>query len=130
MGRSAAQSCPLMVLLGPTVLTFRLQSRSTASTTIPWGCSTLNRRNVLRLSGGAVVAGLTASRWNQAHAQAGVVPRRLIVHRPQPLNAEPPLARLRAAFITLQPDFYVRSHGTIPKLTGTCQRLWVLGHSR
>jgi len=89
----------------------------------------LNRRSVLQLSGGAVVAGLTASRWNQALAQAGVVPRGLIVHRPQPLNAEPPLARLRAAFITLQPDFYVRSHGTIPKLTREGYKLRIGGAS-
>lgn len=38
----------------------------------------------------------------------------LIVHRREPLNAEPPLDRLRANPITAQHDFYVRSHGTTP----------------
>lgn len=37
----------------------------------------------------------------------------LIVHSEQPLNTEPPLARMRAACITPQQDFYVRVHGTI-----------------
>ncbi len=40
----------------------------------------------------------------------------LIIHSREPLNAEPPLDRLRAAFITPEPDFYVRSHGEIPNL--------------
>jgi sulfite oxidase len=40
----------------------------------------------------------------------------LIVHSEAPLNAEPPLARLRAAFLTSQRDFYVRSHGALPDL--------------
>ncbi len=39
----------------------------------------------------------------------------LIVHSRHPYNAEPPLDRLRAAFITPQPIFYVRSHGAIPR---------------
>ncbi len=51
----------------------------------------------------------------------------LIVHSEQPLNAEPPLARLRAAYITPQPDFYVRTHGTIPHLDTAKHRLHVGG---
>ncbi|HEY4043420.1 MAG TPA: molybdopterin-dependent oxidoreductase [Rhodopila sp.] len=46
----------------------------------------------------------------------------------QPFNAEPPLDRLRANFITRQSDFYVRSHGAIPHLDGTTHRLWVTGN--
>jgi len=42
----------------------------------------------------------------------------LIVHSRSPFNAEPPLARLRAAFVTPQRDFYVRSHGNVPQLHG------------
>lgn len=38
----------------------------------------------------------------------------LIVHSETPFNAEPPLDRLRANFVTDQADFYVRSHGDIP----------------
>ncbi|MGI4942818.1 MAG: molybdopterin-dependent oxidoreductase [Janthinobacterium lividum] len=51
----------------------------------------------------------------------------LIVHSTEPLNAEPPLDRLRASVVTAQPDFYVRSHGTIPMLTEGQHRLRVGG---
>lgn len=40
----------------------------------------------------------------------------LIIHSKEPFNAEPPLDRLRATFITPQNGFYVRSHGAIPVL--------------
>ncbi len=51
----------------------------------------------------------------------------LIVHSDHPFNAEPPLHRLRAAFITSQSDFYVRTHGTIPRLDAATHRLRVDG---
>ncbi len=51
----------------------------------------------------------------------------LIVHSETPYNAEPPLARLRARMTTAQPDFYVRSHGTIPHLDAATHRLSVGG---
>ncbi len=51
----------------------------------------------------------------------------LIVHSTAPYNAEPPLDRLRAAMITAQPDFYVRSHGDVPHLDGAGHRLRVGG---
>lgn len=51
----------------------------------------------------------------------------LIVHSPAPLNAEPPLDRLRASFVTGQPDFYVRTHGEIPTLDAASHRLRVGG---
>jgi len=51
----------------------------------------------------------------------------LIVHSETPYNAEPPLARLRARMTTAQPDFYVRSHGTIPHLDAATHRLRVGG---
>ncbi|MDQ2801434.1 MAG: molybdopterin-dependent oxidoreductase [Pseudomonadota bacterium] len=51
----------------------------------------------------------------------------LIVHSTQPLNAEPPLDRLRASFTTAQRDFYIRSHGKIPKLDAASHRLRVGG---
>ena len=52
---------------------------------------------------------------------------RLIVHGKAPYNAEPPLDRLRAAFLTEQADFYVRSHGNIPDLDADSYRLTVDG---
>ncbi|GLS42591.1 molybdopterin-dependent oxidoreductase [Methylobacterium brachythecii] len=52
---------------------------------------------------------------------------RLIVHGEAPYNAEPPLDRLRAAFLTDQADFYVRSHGDIPDIDADDYRLTVGG---
>jgi sulfite oxidase len=52
---------------------------------------------------------------------------RLSVHGKAPYNAEPPLDRLRAAFLTEQADFYVRSHGDIPDLDADSYRLTVDG---
>ncbi len=51
----------------------------------------------------------------------------LIVHSEAPLNAEPPLARLRASFLTPQPDFYIRSHGETPRLDAATHRISVEG---
>jgi sulfite oxidase len=56
--------------------------------------------------------------------------RDLIVHSEEPYNAEPPLAKLRSAFLTAQPDFYVRTHGNIPHLTEAGHRLYVGGQVR
>lgn len=54
-------------------------------------------------------------------------PSELIVHSEHPFNAEPPLPRLRASFVTAQSDLYVRSHGNIPDLTEEDYRLRVDG---
>ncbi len=54
----------------------------------------------------------------------------LIVHSRTPFNAEPPLDRLRRALVTGCEDFYVRSHGNIPRLDGTRHRLRVDGMVR
>ena len=51
----------------------------------------------------------------------------LIVHSDDPYNAETPLDRLVAAFITPQSDLYVRSHGDIPRLDADAYRLQVGG---
>ena len=40
----------------------------------------------------------------------------LIVHGRSPFNAEPPLERLRASFVTPQALLYVRCHGDVPAL--------------
>ncbi len=50
-----------------------------------------------------------------------------IVHSRQPYNAEPRLPTLRAAFMTPQAHFYVRSHGGIPRLDAQRHRLRVGG---
>ncbi|WP_428377146.1 sulfite oxidase [Lichenicoccus sp.] len=49
------------------------------------------------------------------------------MHSEAPFNAEPPLDRLRASFVTAAQDFYVRSHGDIPKLDAATHRLRVCG---
>lgn len=51
----------------------------------------------------------------------------LIVHSQTPFNAEPPLHRLRGGLMTGQKDFYVRSHGNIPRLDEQTHRLRVTG---
>lgn len=51
----------------------------------------------------------------------------MIVHSEAPYNAEPPLGRLRAAFLTGAADFYVRSHGNIPEIDPAEYRLRVDG---
>jgi sulfite oxidase len=51
----------------------------------------------------------------------------LIVHSTHPLNAEPPLLRLRAAFRTEVADLYIRSHGDMPDLDPSTHRVRVAG---
>ena len=52
----------------------------------------------------------------------------LIVHSLAPFNAEPAPDVLRARFITLQRDLYVRSHGDVPVIDESLHRVWVGGN--
>ncbi|MDB6148468.1 MAG: molybdopterin oxidoreductase [Spartobacteria bacterium] len=54
---------------------------------------------------------------------------KLIVHDRHPLNAEPPLDRLCAHYITPQEFLYVRTHGTIPQIDAEGYRLQVKGRA-
>ena len=54
----------------------------------------------------------------------------MIVHSAEPYNAEPSLARLRARFVTEAADFYVRSHGELPRLDPSDYRLRLDGRVR
>ncbi len=51
----------------------------------------------------------------------------LIVHRAKPLNAEPPLDRLRRSFVTGTADFYIRSHGPLPTIDAETHKVRVTG---
>ena len=51
----------------------------------------------------------------------------LIVHSEMPLNAEPPLRRLRGAFVTKIEDCYIRSHGDLPELDPATHAVRVTG---
>ncbi|HWL80837.1 MAG TPA: molybdopterin-dependent oxidoreductase [Roseomonas sp.] len=51
----------------------------------------------------------------------------LIMRSEHPYNAEPPLPQLRAAFVTPQATFYVRSHGEVPRIDAARHRLRVEG---
>jgi sulfite oxidase len=51
----------------------------------------------------------------------------LIVHSVAPYYAEPPLDRLRASLTTAQPDFYVRTHGSVPYLNEADHRIRIVG---
>lgn len=74
----------------------------------------LSRRSLLQNAGVASVCSMAPL----SLAAAEPAPRHdaMIVHRYQPLNAEPRPAALRSAFITRQSDFYIRNHGTLPRL--------------
>ncbi len=62
-----------------------------------------------------------------AKRDVGEAMTNLIMHTTQPLNAEPPLARLRGHFITAWSDFYVRCHGDVPRVEEAGHRLAVVG---
>ena len=51
----------------------------------------------------------------------------LCVHSETPFNGEPQLGRLRAAFVTALPDFYVRCHGDVPAIDADAHRLVIDG---
>ncbi len=53
----------------------------------------------------------------------------LIIQGAHPLNAEPPLPRLRDSYLTPQDLLYVRSHGDIPKLDGAAHRVAIGGRA-
>lgn len=53
--------------------------------------------------------------------------RNAIVHSREPLNCEPLSARLGASFVTPVGDFYVRCHGTIPRVDAASYRLQIDG---
>ena len=54
----------------------------------------------------------------------------LVVHSINPLNAEPPLDRLRRRFVTDVGDFYVRCHGNQPEIDAEAHRVTVKGSVR
>ena len=51
----------------------------------------------------------------------------LKVYSTEPLNAEPPLDRLAASFITAQQDLYIRTHGEVQHLDEATHRVRVTG---
>ena len=51
----------------------------------------------------------------------------LIVHSTKPLNAEPPLDRLRSSFVTKTADFYIRSHGELPDIDTDAHTIRITG---
>ena len=51
----------------------------------------------------------------------------LVVHSAEPLNAEPPMARLVQSFVTPQHDLYIRSHGGVPQIDAETHRLSITG---
>ena len=81
----------------------------------------MNRRALVRGTGTALMA--AAAGIPPARAQYARATPDMIVHRGYPLNAEPRGSALRAAFITPERDFYIRSHGTIPELRAEDYRL-------
>ena len=87
----------------------------------------IKRRALMRGTGVTVLAVASGLPGRSAKAQYAMAAPDMIVHRGYPLNAEPRGEVLRAAFITPQRDFYIRSHGTIPRLNAADYRLRVGG---
>lgn len=87
----------------------------------------LNRRRYL----GVTASGLglwAASRFDVLAAEAESPARHdLLVRTETPFNAEPQLGRLPEAFITPVKEFFVRNHGTQPKIDAAAYRLKVEG---
>lgn len=52
---------------------------------------------------------------------------KLIIHTTNPVNAEPPLEKLRENYITPQPLYYIRNHGEIPEMDIVTYRLKISG---
>ncbi len=78
-----------------------------------------SRRQFLRTSGIAVSAGiLTGSSWKfyARQAAAAEATSKLLVHTAAPCNAETPLDKLVASWITPNELFYIRSHGSAPQV--------------
>ena len=86
----------------------------------------LNRRVLLTNAGAATIVAASGGMPLRAWSQANPKPA-MIVHRGVPLNAEPRPAKLAASFITPQPDFYIRCHGTIPQIAAGDYKLKVGG---
>lgn len=55
---------------------------------------------------------------------------RLIVRKPKPLNAEPPLDILVSSFSTSEDTFFIRTHGEIPRLNVSEYSLRICGRIR
>ena len=89
-----------------------------------WG--QFDRRRFLALS----AAGL-ATTWRAAHGREILAPGQLRLklhyHQKSPANAEPALADLVESWLTPVEHFYIRSHGTTPKIDPAQYRLEVTG---
>src|SRR5438477_8230558 len=72
------------------------------------------RRSFLQAAAG--IAAVGAVDWRQLVRGAEQPAADLIVRTPDPLNAEPALAKLVAERVTPVKHFYVRNHGPTPKL--------------
>lgn len=87
----------------------------------------IDRRSLMYGTGGVALAAMAGLLSSAAKAQAAPSRSNMIVHRGFPLNAEPRPEILRSAFITRQQDFYIRSHGTIPRLAAEGYKLRIGG---
>ena len=87
----------------------------------------ISRRQMLRASGGILIAGgLISTRDAIAQDQ----PKDLIFHTTDPRNAEPELSKLVQSWITPTKHFYVRSHAPNPKIKADGFKLKIEGAVR
>ena len=87
----------------------------------------LNRRRYLGITASSLGL-LAAGRFDLFAAEtAGAARHELLVRTEDPFNAEPKLGRLPDAFITPVKEFFVRNHGTQPKVDAAAYRLTIDG---
>src|SRR5262245_60901847 len=76
----------------------------------------ISRRHALGLAATAAGAWAAGSWTSNALAAASLASKRLVIRSETPYNAEPELPPLVKEWITPHRLFYVRNHGTLPKI--------------
>jgi hypothetical protein len=77
----------------------------------------MTRRDCLKRSGAAIaLSSVAMMRSGLVLAQQPLTDSGLIVRTETPYNAEPALGKLAEHWLTPTPSFFVRSHGTVPRL--------------
>ncbi len=79
--------------------------------------SQITRRDCLKLGGAGIALSSVALSWrDRLAAQEAAADGGLIVRSETPFNAEPPLGKLIENWLTPTSSFFVRNHGTAPRL--------------
>lgn len=91
------------------------------------GDAAATRREFLRGTAGAVLAGSLWSLSPRTSFGQNAASKRLIARTEKPYNAEPALAELVENYVTPWASFFVRSHGAVPKVDVAAHRVRIEG---